>query len=120
MIILWGFFVLHKCTPLLTILFLFKLENHEVPEIPSIKNCIFLNFFYLNTFHDVTIFLLRMDNILPRIHGIEYRCRSLCALEGELEKISFLVGTQSMKQDNAVSTELIFTVYLLSPVCLFL
>ena len=44
-----------------------------------------------------------MDNILPRIHGIEHRCRSVCALEGEQENISFLVGTQSMKKDNAVS-----------------
>lgn len=43
-----------------------------------------------------------MDNLLPRIHGIEHRCRSLCALEGEQEVVSFLVGTQSMKQDNIV------------------
>jgi len=43
-----------------------------------------------------------MDNILPRIHGIDHRCRSLAALEGETEAITFLVGTQSMKNDNTV------------------
>ena len=48
-----------------------------------------------------------MDNLLPRIHGIDYRCRSLCALEGEAETVSFLVGTQSMKADNVVG----YTVY---------
>ena len=43
-----------------------------------------------------------MDNILPRIHGIDHRCRALAALEGETEAITFLVGTQSMKNDNMV------------------
>ena len=28
------------------------------------------------------------------IYGLEYQCRSLCAVEAETDKVQFLVGTQ--------------------------
>ncbi len=31
------------------------------------------------------------------IYGLEFQCRSLCAVEAETEKIQFLVGTQGLK-----------------------
>ena len=31
------------------------------------------------------------------IYGLEYQCRSLCAVEAETDRIQFLVGTQGLK-----------------------
>lgn len=36
------------------------------------------------------------------IYGLEFQCRSLCAVEAETEKNQFLVGTQSLKMQNQV------------------
>ena len=36
------------------------------------------------------------------IYGLEFQCRSLCAVNGENEKIVFLVGTQSLKTRNEI------------------
>jgi WD40 repeat protein len=38
-----------------------------------------------------------MDSDGGLIYGLEYQCRSLCAVEAETEKIQFLVGTQGLK-----------------------
>lgn len=36
------------------------------------------------------------------IYGLEFQCRSLCAVNAESEKVAFLVGTQSLKTRNEI------------------
>ncbi|XP_076318948.1 EARP-interacting protein homolog [Tachypleus tridentatus] len=43
-----------------------------------------------------------MDDEAPVIYGLEFQSRALTAQKAELETVSFLVGTQSLKFDNQV------------------
>ncbi len=36
------------------------------------------------------------------IYGLEFQCRSLCAVAADTENVSFMVGTQGQKITNQV------------------